>query len=409
MMTKQIILVFTLSILLFSCSKETEPRKREYPAIQTLSVDSINPLGATFTGEVLNTGYKHIIEYGFVYYPTGSPLKYMYDTSSVHRAILSKGYFSQQIDQFLSKNITYNVKAYVKTSIYTVYGPSVEFTSEGCRWFPWDLIAQPKIIGYNNVFAVSNSQYAFILMTSKEFYSFDPFSETFTKVRDYPGNTLYKAASFIIDNEIYIINKGSQDFYKYDISKNTWTKLASLPFIPEDNNFVAFVINDAGYYLSNNSFYKYDPYSENWIKKTNVPSTLDIQNSEVMNKNAYIFTNSKSILKYSQEDDNWQVETNYPGDLNQDIVSFATDKSLYYGLSYSDIITEKQASSEFWQYSLESKKWRIVQSLPYIHSKDHVFSFSVRNYGYLGYATSYNYGNREYNIWKFSEDKLLKN
>ncbi|MFC0876683.1 hypothetical protein ACE01N_08810 [Saccharicrinis sp. FJH2] len=399
-------LILTVSFVCFSCSKNAEFVKKPYPAIQTLDVTNISSNGVTFNGEVLQSGIDDIIEYGFVFYPVGSDISNMYDTIMLQSTLKGSGAFSLNADHKLSNNVTYNVKAYAKTLSYDVTGPTVEFNSQGCKNFPWDFYLQTTFVGYENIFTTSINNLGYLLMSSMEFYTFNPATCIIQRLKDYPGHTLHSASFFIIDEEIYIIKNNSSEFYKYRIDLNDWVKLNALPFMPGEDGFTAFALNNQGYYVSNDTFYQYEKSSDNWEKKSDDQVLSSILSSETVNHNAYVFTRNKSIWKFSEEEDKWQMETTYPDTLLDNIVSFRIGDNLYYGFSYDVNSTKTEASSDFWQYSVNTKSWTKTESIPYRHTKELVFCIAIENYGYLGYCTAYNYGNRRYNLWKFSEEKI---
>ncbi len=107
---------------------------------------------------------------------------------------------------------------------------------------------------------------------------------------------------------------------------------------------------------------------------------------------------------YDPNNSNWIKETEYPGCWNEKIVSLSIQDNLYYGLSYNEYTQDGDASQDFWRYSASSKSWEHIEKYPIKHSQIEVFTFSLGKYGFIGFNTSTD----GYNIWKFSEEKIME-
>lgn len=102
------------------------------------------------------------------------------------------------------------------------------------------------------------------------FYSYDPNTNDWTAIADFPGEARFGAVAFTLGNYAYVglgetpTNKTFSDFYRYNPSNDTWTSVPT-PFSYKKSYAFTFVIGDKAYVgggLSNNQlpedFYSFD-------------------------------------------------------------------------------------------------------------------------------------------------------
>lgn len=118
-----------LAVLLFAGCQKDEPVPRDYPTLQ-MEISDVSNDGATFEAGITGRGDHIIIEYGFVWGLTRNP-----DIGSservIHKNNLRGTAFSDRISTTLEEGRQYYVYPYLKTEVYTVYGPEKSFTSLG--------------------------------------------------------------------------------------------------------------------------------------------------------------------------------------------------------------------------------------------------------------------------------------
>ena len=99
----------------------------------------------------------------------------------------------------------------------------------------------------------------------KDFWKYDPSTNTWTQIADYGGGVRRGAASaFVMCNRGFVgtgdsnqaLHNGTTDFWEYDPNVNTWTKVASYPGTPHSDG-TAFVLGDSAYVGTggNNTYY----------------------------------------------------------------------------------------------------------------------------------------------------------
>jgi N-acetylneuraminic acid mutarotase len=158
---------------------------------------------------------------------------------------------------------------------------------------------------YATAFAIGNDIYVgtgYSKATKKSYNDFWKYSngawsvetnaegKAISTVNSNPGTKRYKASSVGFNGKGYLIsgydNSTLSDFWEYDPSKNTWTKLTSLTdadygdtgiprsnglaFVSEGKLFVACGSNTSGL---TNTVYEWDPETTVWTKKTSLESS----------------------------------------------------------------------------------------------------------------------------------------
>ncbi len=121
-------------------------------------------------------------------------------------------------------------------------------------------------LGYNSVGADSLGAY-------KDFYSYTPANNSWSKVAPFPGKARYMAVAFAANGMGYV-GTGYDgktylaDFWQYNPTTNAWTRIADFP--SARYGAVAFGAAKKGYvgtgYTGNpqNDFYQYDPSTGAW-------------------------------------------------------------------------------------------------------------------------------------------------
>jgi uncharacterized protein (TIGR02145 family) len=116
-----------LAIVVFTtCIKDPQLPEMEYPVLLAREVTDINVDGATLYADVIN-GADKIIEFGFVWGLNKSP-------SLKDQIIILNGKvanFTFRITTGMRENETYYVRAFSKTSKFTVFSNEISFKSQG--------------------------------------------------------------------------------------------------------------------------------------------------------------------------------------------------------------------------------------------------------------------------------------
>lgn len=125
------LLLISLLSLLVKCNKD-EVTGRDYPRIKTLPVTEITPDGARFNAEIIFRGNFEVINYGFVWSEYINPAIENSDRVIYSDNIDSKN-FTETIETALKENVSYYVRAFIKTKDFIVYGENISFLSLGSK------------------------------------------------------------------------------------------------------------------------------------------------------------------------------------------------------------------------------------------------------------------------------------
>src|SRR5687767_10096172 len=117
-------------IVLFSCTKE-EITPRRYPRVRTKGVNNITAAGARLEGEITFSSTE-ILDHGFIW--SQHENLDLNNSEAISLGIKTgKGAFNLLVERSLDEGKVYYVKAYAKSTNYTVYGEIVEFVSLGSK------------------------------------------------------------------------------------------------------------------------------------------------------------------------------------------------------------------------------------------------------------------------------------
>lgn len=122
-----------------------------------------------------------------------------------------------------------------------------------------------------------------------DWWEYDPSSNTWSQKADYGGGPVYHASGFVIGNYGYVGtgrvtasgNTLTQDFFRYDPQTNTWLQIADFPGLPR-RGAVGFAIGEYGYVGTGepqsggtmyNDFYRYNPSNNSWTQIATMPTS----------------------------------------------------------------------------------------------------------------------------------------
>ncbi|MDJ1467757.1 kelch repeat-containing protein [Cytophagaceae bacterium DM2B3-1] len=152
-----------------------------------------------------------------------------------------------------------------------------------------------------------------------DFYKYDPTKNTWTKIKDFPSGRQF-AVAFVVNNVAYVgtgINDNYlQDFYKYDAVNNEWLPIRTFGG-SKRYGATAFTINGKGYVglginnaVPQKNIYEYDPEQNTWTKKDQLTDEGDFSARSqagvfILNNKAYIFMGTSGS---AQLGDIWEYE-----------------------------------------------------------------------------------------------------
>lgn len=362
---------FALILTLISCEKEQD---YEYPLVYTGDVTNITDTSALFSAKISCLGDYTILESGFIWGVHSN------DNNGIkikNREEVN-GIYSLNTNEKLLPGKTFYARAYIQTQHSISYGREVSFESpkgqiDTGKWsqtyndnlssgwcefiktsftinnitylaFKGDLVSNVDLFSYNtetNTFnfeisnaIISEASYSAVyngnayIFCRNAFYLFNPQTKTFTKLSVLNENdNKYWVSGFIIADNLFIglgtsstIEGYSKDFWKYNITADSWEQIASFPGDYRSYGF-SFSINNLGYvgggynliqgqwpYPKFNDLWCYIPESDKWIQKESLPfqneELFDLQGTNT-EKYGYCFYQNK-FYEYNPIFDIWE-------------------------------------------------------------------------------------------------------
>jgi len=196
-----------------------------------------------------------------------------------------------------------------------------------------------------------------------------------------------------------------KDFWEYDPATNTWSRKADFPFIRQ--GAFTFSIGNKGYVgagtgqpgvTDNNDFWEYDPTNDKWTKKADYGGGLTTSafGFSIGNK-GYAGTGSvtKAFWEYDPSNDTWTQKADFAGGIRRDAVAFSINNKGYAGTGFGNFLTYY---NDLWEYDPSINIWTKKADLPGVE-RDRAVGFSIGNKGYIGTGVRL-----ESNILAFKKD-----
>lgn len=202
----------------------------------------------------------------------------------------------------------------------------------------------------------------------QDFWKYDPASDSWSQIANYPQGPCFHATSFVIGNKAYVgtgrITTGSysKKFYSYDPTLNLWSPIADLLGV-ERRGAVSFTANGKGYVGTGQTMSGY----------------------------------STDFYEYSPTANSWAVKANFPGAPRTSSVAFSIQNIGYVGTGNSN----SGSTNDFYAYLPSTNQWVLKASVGPIPRQEAV-GFAVNGYGYIGTGDDYSSGNNYGDMWEYS-------
>jgi N-acetylneuraminic acid mutarotase len=204
-----------------------------------------------------------------------------------------------------------------------------------------------------------------------DFWEYDPVSDTWTRKADFPGTPRHDALGFSIGTKGYLGTGGgdmppstsTKDFWEYDPTTNTWTKKADFGGGLRDEA-IGFSIGNKGYAgmglgsSRQKDFWEYDPSLNQWTQKSDFGGGVRVATlaSFAISSLGYVGTGSngscqKDFWQYNPADDSWIQKIDFGGVARTEAVGFSIGNKGYIGSGLdSNIVPQK----DFWEFIPDS-------------------------------------------------------
>lgn len=148
-----------------------------------------------------------------------------------------------------------------------------------------------------NAVAFSSGDYGYVGLgnsvqgsTFKDFYRYDPKSDSWDRISDFPGGRTYGASAFVLNGYPYV---GAG----YDSSGFRRTE-----------------------------FWKYLPSSDNWQQVTDIPRGLGASCSFAVGNKGYVVYDYQEVYEYNPTADSWKRKSDFPGGQIKNRACFTLDR-----------------------------------------------------------------------------------
>jgi len=251
------------------------------------------------------------------------------------------------------------------------------------------------------------------LTRKKDFWEYDPSTDTWSQKADFGGTARDLAVGFSIGNKGYIgtgnDNGGSKkDFWEYDPATNTWMQKADFGGTARWAA-VGFSIGNKGYIGTGNSggafkkdFWEYDPSTNIWQQKADfggLSRWLAVGFS--IGNRGYLGTGhngtgvgSKDFWEYDPSTNSWLQRADFGGTARNAAVGFFIGNKGYIGTG-----NDGSFKKDFWEYDPATNAWLQKEDLDGI-TRDNAVGFSIGSKGYIG--TGFFNGQTQKDFWEYS-------
>src|ERR1035437_2591563 len=236
----------------------------------------------------------------------------------------------------------------------------------------------------------------------KDFWEFDPSTNTWTQKADFGGTARINAIDFVIGNIAYV-GSGSDaypnanfvnDFWAFNPIANTWTQISSFPgtarygasgFAIDSNGYIGTGWNQVSYF---NDFWEYKVNTATWIQKARFPGNPRIKcfgfaigSYGYMGAGADDNVAYSDMWRYNDTTNNWAQMASLPS------IDDASATFVMIGKAFVEIGTTSYPAlslfNYFWSYDPSVNTWDSIAAIPGTLRLNAV-AFAIDSIGYCG-------------------------
>jgi N-acetylneuraminic acid mutarotase len=399
-------ILFCIIFTTFSCKKDKDVYLTEYPYLVSREISNIDAGGITATAEILSLGLDSIVDYGFVWSSTGAP--------TIENSRLSVGSqphvgtFSSRINNCINENVLYNIRPYIKSKRFLVYGDEMQFIGLGSfdpvisDFMPKTGKRESAVTIVGNYFN-SNATIYFGNVKAKVIKA--NLNEIVVEVPSAIGKV---NINLLQNDKIFKSNQTYNILYP-------WTEIP----IPAELLLIefpaSFVLNNKGYFVGghikpygacSNKMWEFNPLNNQWVQKSAFPGTpRENAVSFVINDKAYLCFGENDLIdpfqfsdlwEYDPSSDSWSRKADFTLQEYGLPVSFSDNSKGYIGLGLEQYYYGSgEVSSKFWSYDPINNNWEQLTNFPVKTFLSTAFHINNKSYAGLGIGNNYSF--YEYN------------
>lgn len=241
----------------------------------------------------------------------------------------------------------------------------------------------------------------------KDFWEYDPVTDTWTQKADFGGAARGFAVGFAINGKGYIgtgvSSAGSfptvfKDFWEYDPATNVWTQKADFGGGLR-TGATGFAVGGKGYIGTGhyngyqNDFWEYNPVTDAWTQKANFPGGARwVAAGTSLGDRGYIGTGTTGSLgnqgsiyndfwEYNPTNNTWSQKASCGGAPRQQAAVFAFGTKIYLG---TGLTSNGVLVADFWAYEVSTNTWTQIAAPTSTHAAVGIST------GYSGYICTGN-------------------
>lgn len=380
------------------------------PVLTTKPVTSITQTGAISGGIITSPGNTPVTARGICWSTLQNPT---IANNTIQQGSGTGSFMCSLIG--LTQNTTYYIRAYAINSQGISYGNQLGFSTPSGTGGTWVQKADLGSLGRSRSvsFSIGSKGYMGtgwsdpnLFCTGnpfKDFWEYNPSSDTWTQKANYGGQATGAAVGFSIGSKGYIgtAGCGSIDFWEYNPSNNAWTKKADFP---GDYRYeaVGFSIGNKGYVCTGykaagggflQDLWEYNPSTDTWIQKANFPGSprslavgFSIGNKGYVGTgliNGSPATYINDFWEYDPSTNTWTQKTNFPGTSRYDATGFSIGTKGYVGSGFDGVSN----ATDFWEYDPSTNTWAQKTNVGG-GFRAGAKGFSIGTKGYIGTGSS---------------------
>ena len=256
----------------------------------------------------------------------------------------------------------------------------------------------------------------------KDWWEYDPATNTWTQKADYPPGKRFYAAGFSVDSYAYVGTgrdttfNNTTDFWRYNIMDNSWNQISNFPGQPR-RGAVAFEINGIGYVGTGtgySNFFAYNTQTGIWSPIASLPASgrtasvaFSIGNYGYLGTGDVGGSPSADFWRYNPSTNTWTQMAFLPGLPRMEATGFELMGKGYIGTGCD--FQSGNNYGDFWRYDPSSNSWAHVADFGG-SARRYMSSFTIGSRGYSGLGTS---GANYQDFWEYGslsgENELTEN
>jgi N-acetylneuraminic acid mutarotase len=244
----------------------------------------------------------------------------------------------------------------------------------------------------------------------KDLWAYDPQTDAWTQKADLPGSGRRDAISFVVNNFAFVgsgmdsisgpTGNTLKDFWRYNPTSNSWTAIADFPGAGGEGVYFAtgFAVGGKGYLcggktgpnLYSSQLWEYKPGNNQWIQRASFPGGVRYQMSSfVVGSKAYVGMGTdqnifkKDMYCYDPGANTWQTIAPFPGYERGAASTFTLE-----GRGFVCLGNNGGLLSDLIEYNPQTDTWTLRAAFGGSERKSAV-SFVIDNKAYVGTGKGY--------------------